>query len=1231
MRSAAAAALLAVAIPFAYADTEITDGTSTPLQTNTAGNIVISNGGVGVLTSGAPAITLNSNASVTNQGFITNNSDQGIGVSIDTTAGNLFPPAAGFSNTALIQTLGSGTLKKAIQIIGGHTFYGPISLTALTSVAGTTGAAAATQSSDIAVLGDNSTSFFLQQGTSVTSNIGIGGAITQNNSTNTPSSSIVVDLDGTVNGNVFTSAAITGIGAGITGVQILGGIHSCASDTGAPSGFTCPTSSGGTFFNSGAINMYGSSTYNIRGGNPESGSALVIGGSIDGGIVNIGPATAQNLAAAEITTAGITTNGVVAPTLIIDPARSVTNGATVPRGPILIGPVTPDIDPVDPGYSFLNRGTISAQPTDPDLSATAVIIQGYSDTYRTCFSSSAGSCDVTAHPNTPHDVTTTTSGGATTTSTVNVNDAGGLLNTGTISVVTNTSVTGVAANGPTSATALYIGSFAYIPRLDIIGETITGSSNTPATVSAAVQGDGHGSAFAIIIAEDAHVPEITVGRNGVIAAGVNTNTLSPTPDIASSSNPFSLVSEGIVDHSGSLTTINNAGSIQAANSILTPSPGAVTSSSEVAIDLQSSTTNGVTINNSGQLLGGILYGTTGDSHILNVGNDVNSGAANPNTGVANSPTNYAVVAQRITATAEGLVPLTTPGTINFGTGAGNQLNIGSFGYVNAAIFADPGNLDVVVANNGTLFIANTVTSGAMNVGSFTTRGGTLGLAVSQNTSTTTPVVLATRPATIAAATTIGLQFGSFISSGTTTASVNNPTAQNIILISAPGITDTGIAAQNASLSQRIPFLFQPTTTPLSVTASDSGGQNLVLTLTPRAPGAQSANGVPGLGLSGDALNQFPFAAAALGNDTELGAAIASNLTIYNTAGTPSSGINVAASQQQAQRTFSQFSPDVSGGARDIAIMLTDEATGPVAARQRLLRSYANVAGDMTLWGEEFAGHISNKGQVTGSNTLSAYKDRGFGFVVGVDGGSPRNGWYGGAFTFYSGDIVQSLPRDTRTNTQWFMFTGYSDWRGRHLFLDAQISAAYGDFNETRFMDVGSVSRAASSKRPAAMLALGANTGLILHYRGLEVDPHISLDGLTMREEGYSETGGGPGFDLQVAPYFANSLRTALGADIKGSVSVFGFDLTPEARLGYRQDLLQQAVKIKAGFLSTGGLATVNNTMTFVGPDPDAGNIIMGLGLGGSTDTWQVGLNYDWVRGNNGSTTQVGVLTVLGRI
>ena len=212
-----------------------------------------------------------------------------------------------------------------------------------------------------------------------------------------------------------------------------------------------------------------------------------------------------------------------------------------------------------------------------------------------------------------------------------------------------------------------------------------------------------------------------------------------------------------------------------------------------------------------------------------------------------------------------------------------------------------------------------------------------------------------------------------------------------------------------------------------------------------------------------------------------------------------------------------------------------------------------------------------------------------------------------------------------------MLTGYTEWRGKRAFVDTHLDVAYGNFSETRELIVGSLVRDAQSKRPGAMLVGGVNAGVVFKKLGMEIAPHISLDGLTLREEGYTETGGGSGFNLAVAPYFANSLRTAFGTDFKGSIRAFGIDLTPEARLGYRYDLLHQPVKIRAAFDSTGGLGTTGNTMTFIGPDPDTGNVFGGLSFGAGTGDWKLGVNYDWVRGNNGSTTQVGTLTVLGRI
>jgi hypothetical protein len=1216
MLSAAAAALSAATVlPAAFsaarADTTISNSTSTAIATNSAGNISIDSGGSINAKLASPLITVNSNNWVFSQGNLINDGIAGsTAIQIDTSLGNLFPAGTGIASNGLISLQGTGTSKIGVLVSGGHTFYAPISLSPGSSQV-VNGTVVSTPASTLNIKGDGSSALYIAQGTSVTSNVLIGGSITQLPSDKSSTGGgVVIDLDGTVNGSVLSAANIIGIGGGIRGIYTAGGIHSCASDTAAPSGFTCPTFAEGALINSGSVSLSGTSIRKTKGVNLESGSALVIAGSVDGGVVNGGPGTASSVTAAVLSGNGLVT----APAVLIDPYQSVNSTQTTPRGPVVIGAVAASVDGTDPGYSFINRGTIQGAAVDPQVSSVAMAIRG---------NSAANYTELT----------------------------GGLLNTGTISALSSTNVTTVTASLPTglsqfvTATALDIGGFATVPTIEVKAEAIDSTHDTPATIKAEIQGVGQGTAYGVFIEEGATVNTIKLNRNASILAGVSTSTTSPSADIAQAGAPFSLVSEAIVDRSSSLSSIINSGVIQASNTQLTPGTNAVVSNVQRAIDLQSSTRSGIRIDNSGSILGDIIFGSASNNDILNVGNV--DGTSNSVTGTTNTASSFAVVAMSQQTQSGGLPPLTTANVIDFRSGSGHTLHIGGFGYVNSTILANDNALNVTVDNNGYLFVANTATTGSMKVNNLQMNGGTLGLTIGQNTTSSTPVIQA-NSADISNSV-LALQFGSFVSSGYTAASTAAPTPQKITLISATALTDASLADQNAILRQNTPFLFEDPNEagynsdgaitaangnangdPLSL-GSTGGRQTLELTLLPRSVDAKNADGTAGLNLSGDARIVFPYAAQALTNDNELGATIASNLTVYNTAGVPSSGINIPRSQQAAQQVFSQFGPDVSGGARQVAIMLTDQATGPVAARQRLLRNFSKTAGEMTLWGEEFTGQISNKGQVSGSGALTAYKDHGFGFVLGLDAGSPRGGWYGGAFTYYSGDIVETLPRASKTQSEWYMLTAYSEWSGRHVFFDTQGSLAYGSLEGSRSLSVGSITRTADSKRASLMGALGGKGGVRLKYFGIQVDPNISLDGLVLREEGYTENGGGNGMNLQVAPYYANSLRTAVGADFRLPLNIWGVELAPEARVGYRYDLIGSPVKLKAGFLSTGGLGTVGNTMKFVGPDPDQGNTILGLGIGASTDTWHLGGSYDWVRGSNGSTTQVGIITLLARI
>ena len=77
-----------------------------------------------------------------------------------------------------------------------------------------------------------------------------------------------------------------------------------------------------------------------------------------------------------------------------------------------------------------------------------------------------------------------------------------------------------------------------------------------------------------------------------------------------------------------------------------------------------------------------------------------------------------------------------------------MLHVGGYGYVNSVILSAAGGLDVEVDNNGQLFIANTQGTGSVNARNLNVNGGVLGLTISQTTSNSTPVVLASKQATI---------------------------------------------------------------------------------------------------------------------------------------------------------------------------------------------------------------------------------------------------------------------------------------------------------------------------------------------------------------------------------------------------------------------------------------------------------------------------------------------------
>ena len=96
----------------------------------------------------------------------------------------------------------------------------------------------------------------------------------------------------------------------------------------------------------------------------------------------------------------------------------------------------------------------------------------------------------------------------------------------------------------------------------------------------------------------------------------------------------------------------------------------------------------------------------------------------------------------------------------------------------------------------------------------------------------------------------------------------------------------------------------------------------------------------------------------------------------------------------------------------------------------------------------------------------------------------------------------------------------------------------------------------------------------------------------------------------------------MGTEVREDLNLGDFFVQPDLRIGYRYDLLNDPMKLKVSFADLGPNVTPPQ-FTVIGPDPSQGNFVAGGSLSATTDSWTIGANFDYVRGTNGATTEVG--------
>lgn len=498
----------AQADPLTVSNAQTTPAATATASNGTPGDITVNSGGSIIVSDVGPAVTVNSNNNLTNNGTIQSSAMSGATAVLVNSSST--PLTTTINNTSVIGVSGAGgSGNYGIRIVG----------------QGVTGSIVSGSSSSLSVLGDNS--YGLSVEAPFTGNIAV------NSFSVSGTNSIGVSVTAPVTGKLTITGTNGSSGANGTGVlvaaPISGTFDQQGSITGGQASQTVTNADGSTTTVPAAPGIAG----------------VHIAASLGGGFVNDrffvdskGNVVADSAATSTDTLIkGTISETVGTPGVLISPLAA--NGSDVVLSPVgAVGSAE--------GYGFVNKGTIASSSTDSGLSATGIRIAGASANGLTSnvivdqglVNTSTGAVAVTADEGTA----TGLSIGANTSVPTIVNQG---------SIDANGSITGAGATA--SAYAIDIGAGAQVGSIDNSG-----------TIGAQVSSSGFGGPATGIRDQSGSLASIT--NSGTITATAATGAAARAIDLSAGTAPQTITNSGsitgdILFGSGNGTYASNSGTL----------------------------------------------------------------------------------------------------------------------------------------------------------------------------------------------------------------------------------------------------------------------------------------------------------------------------------------------------------------------------------------------------------------------------------------------------------------------------------------------------------------------------------------------------------------------------------------------------------------------------------------------------------------------------------------------
>ena len=326
-----------------------------------------------------------------------------------------------------------------------------------------------------------------------------------------------------------------------------------------------------------------------------------------------------------------------------------------------------------------------------------------------------------------------------------------------------------------------------------------------------------------------------------------------------------------------------------------------------------------------------------------------------------------------------------------------------------------------------------------------------------------------------------------------------------------------------------------------------------------------------LGLDTAQAGAFPAAFAALGSNNQLAAAI----------------VNITEADE-FNAAYNQLLPEFSAASRQFILANVDGAVGAVGSHLDSARRSQERGGG--VWFQEFA-YFADR-ELSGLS--EQYRGYGFGFTGGIDRAMGPFHAVGLNLGFASTEIEDVVGVDEPLDVTTALAGVYAGLEIGGLSFDAYGGAGFNSFETNRLISIGNFQAESAGDYDGFHVNGSLRAGYDVPVGGrFWMRPTVSLDYLSLREDGYTEDG--PlGVALSLDDRDVDSAAVTamfnVGANFMGRRTW----VRPSLRVGYRQEFLDDV-------LTTGTFAGLDTPFSILaGEFPDEG-VLVGLSVAAGSE------------------------------